>query len=134
MFMVAGWLVAGSGLGGRGLGAGGATTTSATDVDHHRPAVAPGRRTGGRSRCRSTRSRLVAGMLVAFGARDDRQEGVGQHGQGHPPVPGAPAAHLMLIQPAQALGGAWKDSSTLQRHPATRARAASEVLVGAAQR
>jgi hypothetical protein len=44
------------------------------------------------------------GMLVAFGARDD-QEGVGNHGQGHPPEPGAPAADLVLIQAAQPLGG-----------------------------
>jgi hypothetical protein len=49
------------------------------------------------------------GMLVAFGARDD-QEGVGNHGQGHPPEPGAPAADLVLIQAAQPLP-AWNASS-----------------------
>jgi arsenite methyltransferase len=36
---------------------------------------------------------------------DFRQEGIGQHGQGHPPVPGAPAADLVLVQAAQALAG-----------------------------
>jgi hypothetical protein len=33
------------------------------------------------------------------------QEGVGEHGQGHPPVPGAPAADLVLIQASKALAG-----------------------------
>jgi hypothetical protein len=47
----------------------------------HRSAGRPGPRTGGRSRCRKARSPLVVGMLVAFSARDDDQEGVGEHGQ-----------------------------------------------------
>jgi hypothetical protein len=33
------------------------------------------------------------------------QEGVGEHGQGHPAVPGAPAADLVLIQASKALAG-----------------------------
>ena len=37
------------------------------------------------------------------GQGGDHQEGVGKHGQGHPAVPGAPAADLMLVQAAQAL-------------------------------
>jgi hypothetical protein len=41
----------------------------------------------------------------AFGQRGDDQEGVGEHGERGPPVPGAPAAHLVLVQAAQALAG-----------------------------
>jgi hypothetical protein len=36
---------------------------------------------------------------------DDDQEGVGEHGQGHPAVPAAPAADLVLVQAAQSLAG-----------------------------
>jgi hypothetical protein len=41
----------------------------------------------------------------AFDEGDDDQEGVGEHGQGGPAVPGAPAADLMLVQADQAFGG-----------------------------
>src|SRR6266508_446768 len=44
----------------------------------------------------------VAGAL---GQGGDDQEGVGEHGQGDPAVPGAPAADLVLVQAAQALAG-----------------------------
>jgi hypothetical protein len=36
---------------------------------------------------------------------DHHQGRVGQHGQGHPPIPGAPAADLVLVQAAQPLAG-----------------------------
>ena len=42
----------------------------------------------------------VAGVLGAGGNGQERQ---GEHGQGGPPVPGPPAADLVLIQPGQAL-------------------------------
>ena len=47
-----------------------------------------------------TRRRWTAGL---HGRHD--QEGVGEHGQGGPAVPGAPAAHLVLVQADQALAG-----------------------------
>ena len=40
-----------------------------------------------------------------FGHGRYHQEGVGEHGQGDPAVPGAPAAELMLVQADQALAG-----------------------------
>ncbi|MFE4974853.1 hypothetical protein ACFRAR_22460 [Kitasatospora sp. NPDC056651] len=40
-----------------------------------------------------------------FGDGGDREEGVSEHRQGGPAVPGGPAADLVLIQPGQALGG-----------------------------
>jgi hypothetical protein len=33
------------------------------------------------------------------------QEGVGEHGRGHPAVPAAPAADLVLLQASKALAG-----------------------------
>ena len=42
----------------------------------------------------------VAGV---FGHGRHHQEGMGEHRQRDPPVPGAPAAHLMLVQATQAL-------------------------------
>src|SRR5215218_5644491 len=41
----------------------------------------------------------------AFGNRHHDQEGVGDHGQGGPAVPGAPAADLVLVQATKALAG-----------------------------
>jgi hypothetical protein len=40
-----------------------------------------------------------------FGKGRHHQEGVGKHGQPYPPVPGVPAAHLVLIQADKALAG-----------------------------
>jgi len=45
------------------------------------------------------------GIVGAFGDGHDDQEGVGEHRQGGPAVPGAPAAHLVLVQADQALAG-----------------------------
>jgi hypothetical protein len=42
----------------------------------------------------------AAGVL---GSGHDGEEGQGEHGQGGPPVPGVPAADLVLIQPGQSL-------------------------------
>jgi hypothetical protein len=44
----------------------------------------------------------VAGVLEGGG---DGQDGGGEHGEGDPPVPGGPAADLVLIQAGQALAG-----------------------------
>jgi hypothetical protein len=44
----------------------------------------------------------LAGVL---GGGGDGEEGGGEHGQGHPPVPGGPAADLVLVQAGQALAG-----------------------------
>jgi hypothetical protein len=41
----------------------------------------------------------------AVGHGGDHQEGVGEHGQGGPAIPGAPAADLMSVQATQALAG-----------------------------
>src|SRR5215217_3179835 len=41
----------------------------------------------------------------AVGQGGDHQEGVSEHGQGGPPIPGAPAADLVLVQADQALAG-----------------------------
>jgi len=43
-----------------------------------------------------------AGVLDGGG---DGEESQGEHGQGGPPVPGVPAADLMLIQPGQSFAG-----------------------------
>ena len=51
-------------------------------------------------------------------------------GQGGPPVPGGPAADLMLVQAGQALGGL-ELSSTVQRRPAVFTRVASGTRCGA---
>ena len=45
--------------------------------------------------------RRAAGVL---GSGGDGEERKGQHGQGGPPVPGAPPADLVVVQPGQALG------------------------------
>jgi len=41
----------------------------------------------------------------AVGGRKHHEEGVGEHGQGGPAVPGPPAADLMLVQADQAFAG-----------------------------
>ncbi len=41
---------------------------------------------------------------VAFDGGGHGQEGVGEHGQGGPAVPGGPAADLVLVEPDQFLG------------------------------
>jgi hypothetical protein len=64
----------------RVLGAGGATTTSATGAASHRSAGRPGREQVG-DLAAGKRDHPWWGMLVAFGARHDDQEGVGEHGQ-----------------------------------------------------
>ncbi len=45
------------------------------------------------------------GLSVAFGGGGHGQEGVGEHGQGGPAVPGGPAPDLVLIEPGEAFGG-----------------------------
>jgi hypothetical protein len=102
--MAAGWLAAGSGRHERGLGGGVATTTSATGGRCQRPVRRRGWRTGaGPAGQRDEPQRWwMAGVL---GDRGHHQERVGQHGQDHPPVPGAPAADLVLVQAAQPLAG-----------------------------
>src|SRR5579863_10353683 len=40
-----------------------------------------------------------------LGGGGDGEEGGGEHGQGGPPVPGGPAADLVLIQPGQPFAG-----------------------------
>src|SRR5215207_6246262 len=44
-------------------------------------------------------------VAAALGHGGDHQEGVGDHGEGDPAVPGAPAADLMLVQADQLLAG-----------------------------
>jgi hypothetical protein len=45
------------------------------------------------------------GMAGALGHGRHDQEGVGEHGKGDPPVPGAPAGDLVVVQPNQSLAG-----------------------------
>jgi hypothetical protein len=47
----------------------------------------------------------VGGGIAGGVGGGDGQDGGGEHGQGDPPVPGGPAAGLVLIQAGQALGG-----------------------------
>jgi hypothetical protein len=47
------------------------------------------------------RSRAAGG----FDGGGDGEDGGAEHGQRDPPVPGGPAAHLVLIQAGQALAG-----------------------------
>ena len=44
----------------------------------------------------------LAGVLEGGG---DGEDGSGEHGEGDPPVPGCPAADLVLVQADQALAG-----------------------------
>ena len=44
----------------------------------------------------------LAGVLEGGG---DGEDGSGEHGEGDPPVPGCPAADLVLVQAGQALAG-----------------------------
>jgi hypothetical protein len=46
-----------------------------------------------------------AGVVSAFGCGGDGQEGAGEHGEGDPPVPGGPAADLVLVQAGEAFAG-----------------------------
>jgi hypothetical protein len=74
-----------------------------------RPAQAVAEVTSGpRDQCGEQVLELVAGdrdqpgwrrVAGAFGQGGHDQEGVGNHGQGGPPIPGAPAADLVLVQP-----------------------------------
>ena len=45
------------------------------------------------------------GLGVTFGGGGHGQEGVGEHGQGGPAVPGGPAPDLVLIQSGEPFGG-----------------------------
>ena len=69
----------------------------------------------------------------AFGHGRQNEEGMGEHGQGDPPVPGAPAADLVLVQADQALP-VWNRSSTVHLVPATRTSVASDTGQGIQQR
>ena len=81
----------------------------------HRPAQAVGGVSSGTGEQRGEQVlQLVAGqadqvgwwrVAGAAGGGQDHKEGVGEHGQRHPAVPGAPAADLMLVQADQALAG-----------------------------
>ena len=48
----------------------------------------------------------------------DGEDGIGKHGEGGPPVPGGPAAGLMLVQAGHALP-VWNFASMVQRSPVT---------------
>ena len=50
-------------------------------------------------------SPVGVGLGVAFGGGGHGQESVGEHGQGGPAVPGAPAPDLVLVEADQAFGG-----------------------------
>ena len=60
------------------------------------------------------------GCGVAFDGGGHGQEGVGEHGQGGPAVPGAPAPDLVLIESGQAFGGleGFLDAPALTGHGA----------------
>ena len=97
-----GLFAAGSGRSGRGAGGGVASVTSGGGARRCGPVGQSLRRGGGRSRCESegsARPRPGRGRI----RWRRRWRGRRQHGQGDPPVPGGPAAHLVLIQAGQAL-------------------------------
>ena len=58
------------------------------------------------------------GTDVTFDGGGHGQEGVSEHGQGGPAVPGRPAADLVLIEPDQAFGGleGFLDAPALASH------------------
>jgi hypothetical protein len=99
------WPAGGSGRHERGPAGGVATTTSATGGrDRPRDGHQGGEQVlelvaGQRDQ---PQRRWVAGVL---GDRGHHQEHIRQHGQDHPPIPGAPAANLVLVQAAQPLAG-----------------------------
>ena len=55
----------------------------------------------------SQRNQLRVGglRLGAFAGGDHGEDGVGEHDQGGEPVPGVPAADLVLVQPGGVLAG-----------------------------
>jgi hypothetical protein len=59
-----------------------------------------------------------------LGGGGDGEEGVREHGEDGPPVPGGPGADLVLVEGGQALGGL-EVSSIRHLVPATRTSAAS---------
>jgi hypothetical protein len=69
------------------------------------------------------RNQALVGVRVACVGGDDGEDGVGDHDQRDVPVPGVPAADLRLVQAD--LLAVWKQVSTFQRVPATRARVRS---------
>ena len=64
------------------------------------------------------------GLGVAFGGGGHGQEGVGEHGQGGPAVPGGPAADLVLVESGEAFGGleGFLDAPALSGHGHQRAQ------------
>ncbi|MCW2661105.1 MAG: hypothetical protein JWP83_2257 [Mycobacterium sp.] len=54
------------------------------------------------------------GCRVAFDGGGYGQEGMGEHGQGGPSVPGVPASDLVLVEPDESFGGL-EGSSMRQR-------------------
>jgi hypothetical protein len=58
-------------------------------------------------------------MLGALGCGDDREQGVGEHGQQGPAPPGQPATNLVFIEPGQAFAGlkTLLDSPSPTSHP-----------------
>ncbi len=75
----------------------------------------------------------VDGFDGALGDGGDGQEGVCEHDQDGPAVPGGPGANLMLVESGEPLLD-WKDSSMVHRRPATRTNSVSEVCCGCEQR
>jgi hypothetical protein len=65
-------------------------------------------------------------VATALGHGGDHQEGVGDHGEGDPAVPGAPAADLMLVQADHPLP-VWNRSWMVHLMPATLTRVESGV-------
>ena len=51
------------------------------------------------------RDLIVWWRMGVFGGGGEGEECQGEHGQGGPPVPGGPAADLMLVQAGEALAG-----------------------------
>lgn len=140
ILMAAGRLAVGSEKLARGLDAGVATTTSATGATSHRLVAAPGPRTGGRSRCRSARSRRVvgdAGRVRCARRPPGRRRPAWQ---GHPAGPGAgssgpgarpartapwwlgrtPRPSSGTRPPAPGLPGTWPPGRRSGRRPAPR--------------
>ena len=70
----------------------------------------------------------------AVGGREHHEDGVGEHGQGGPAIPGMPAADLMLVQATKALAGLESLFDGPAAPGATRTRVAKSTGPGVQQR
>ena len=71
----------------------------------------------------------MGGFVGTLFGGGDRQDGVSEHDQDGPTVPGSPGTDLVLVQTGQAFAD-WNDSSTVHRRSATFTNTANGTGVG----